>query len=255
MKLSNIELKKYLKRLGFIDTEISLYFGLIDLGKTNVTELSRHTGINRTTTHFGIRKLSEKGLLSKTKVGSKTYIIADNPDKLEEILKKKEEAIKSLRNKLPNVIKNLKINTDKKLIEGVNVKYYEGVEAVRRVYRTILKHNKIYSFCNTKQIRKVFPENVSLFKKALKDRHELEMWEILEDNRENKKERNNLHKERYHIKFLPRESSISDIDFMIFEDNVVIIELRKEKPTAIVIQSSTMYQGLKTLHNIVWNML
>jgi sugar-specific transcriptional regulator TrmB len=249
------KIEDYLTQLGLSEIESKIYEGLLDYGPCTILDLSSKTGINRVTVHYNVESLKKFGLAMETRSKSRRLIVAEPPEHLKYLIEQKEEQINSLKQKFPDILNTIKLslsNTNQS--EGATVKYYEGIEGVRLVYREVLKSTQIHSFVNVDQILTVLPENSELFKLALKSNPDMQMWEVIEDSRESRENINNL-SERYHYCFVPKGVSFADTDFMIFDDSVAMAHIRKESPSAIIYQSKSMAQGLRAIHNIVWKVL
>lgn len=245
----------YLQELGLTEIEAALYEGLLETGSTTVMELAEHTGIKRITTHFNIENLIKKGLVTQIIVGARRQIMAEGPEKLEYLITQKEREVRRIRDEFSIITKDLSSSLlHSQAGEHVQVKYYEGKEAVQSVYKEILKANVIYAFANFDRLLSVFPENHELFQKTLNQNPKMEIWDIFETTIDSQKLASKTNK-RHHFCFFPPNMSLSDFDFLIFDNNVAMIYLNQEKPYAIVSHSYAMAAGLKAIHSIVWKVL
>ncbi len=244
----------YLQKLGLTEIEAILYQGLLELGPTTIMELAQHTGIKRITAHFNIKNLIENGLVAQTIHGSRRQITAEPPERLEYLIEKKERQIQSIRNDFFPLLQTISTLSHSKGGEDIQVKYYEGLNAVRPIYREILNAKKIYAFVNFTKIQSVFPENPELFQKALESDPNREFWDIFEASKETRKLAIKSDK-RHHFCFFPPNVTFSDFDFMVFDNKVALVYLNQEKPYAIISYSPAMAAGFKAIHSIVWKVL
>lgn len=244
----------YLQELGLTEIEAKVYQGLFETGPTTVKDLAEHIKLKRITTHFNVENLIEKGLITQTTVGSRRQIVAEPPDKLDYLIDEKENQLHSLRNDFENIVQTLSTTSSQQAGEHIQIEYYEGKNAVQSVYKEILKAKKIYAFVNFNKIPIVFPENPSLFQKALEADSEREIWDIFEVTSETKALAKKIEK-RHHYCFFPPNVTLSDFDFMIFDQSVAMIYLHIDKPYAIVSHSKAMATGLRAIHSIVWRVL
>lgn len=245
----------YLQQLGLSEIEAVLYKGLLETGATTVKDLAEHVNVKRITAHFNIERLIERGLVTQVKKGLKRNIVAEPPDRLADLIKKQEQDIEIMKNNFQDTLTTLYsiIPTTKKE-SGVDVRYFEGKASIKSVYQQVLQAKRIYSFVNVNKIQEVFPENSALFKKAFDNNPHMEMWEIIEDTRESRDTMNALNK-RYHYSFVPHSITLSDFDFMIFDDHVAMVYVHEVYPYAVVINSSAMANGLQAIHQMVWDVL
>ncbi len=244
----------YLKELGLTEIEASLYQGLLEIGPTTVMGLSEHIGIKRITTHFNIKNLIDKGLVAQTIQGARRQIMAEPPERLEYLIEQKENQLHNLRNDFDDIVKAISTTSQQKTSENIQIEYYEGKNAVQSVYKEILKAKNIYAFANFDRLLSVFPENHELFQKALNKNPKMEIWDIFETIIDAQKLASKTNK-RHHYCFFPPNMSLSDFDFLIFDDNVSMIYLHQDNPYAIVSHSYAMAAGLKAIHSIVWRVL
>ncbi|MBD3362414.1 hypothetical protein GF362_01715 [Candidatus Dojkabacteria bacterium] len=250
-KLSK-EIETYLTEFGLSPEEITIYVALLQLGRSSVLDISRKTKIKRSTAHNYVEKLIAKGIVSQTSQGSRRMMVAEVPEKLKSILDHKRWEIKRLENKLPEVVKTLhsmipKVEENTK----VEVKYYEGKEHVESAYKQVLKAEKVYGFYNNSHIESAFPGNEPLFYKALDENPDMEIWEVVEDPRPNRKELNQTH-ERYYCRFLPDGFSFAYFDLVFSDKHICMVNVREQNPTIVLIYSVTMAGGMKALFDIAW---
>jgi sugar-specific transcriptional regulator TrmB len=245
----------YLQQLGLSEIEARLYQGLLELGPSTVMELANYTRIKRITSHFGLESLIQQGLITQIRQGARRKVIIEDFSRFKYLIEKKMEGAKQLHKKLPEIIKTINLSYPKyKQMKKIQIRYYEGKEKLRLVYQEILKANRIHSFVNMNKIISTFPENPKLFKEAFQKNKKLEMWEILEDSRSAKDCLNNLNS-KYHYCFIPEKMSLSEMDLIIFDNNIAIIHLNITNPTGIIVGSKACARGLLGIHKIVWELL
>lgn len=249
-------IKNYLLDFGLTDKEVTCYLTLLKTGPNTIMNLSRETGIKRSTTHNTVEELIKKGLISQTNYGERRMIVAEDPEKLKFLMEQKKWDIKKLEENMSDIVKTIYDLVPKvKENTQVDVKYYDGKTQIRYVYELILKSEKVFSFVNVDKIRSAFPENFEIFQKGIKNNHKLHMMEILED-RDNKKHPNtSFDSERYKVKYLPKDITIYDTDLIVFDENIALISLENDNPRAVVISSKTLAEGLKSIHQVLWKTL
>jgi sugar-specific transcriptional regulator TrmB len=249
------KLESYLIEFGLNDIEARMYLGLLELGTVTVSELISYLKLKRSTSYPYIQNLINNGLIIQIRKGSSRILSAEKPEKLRLLIEQKRWDIDRIESKIPDFIKELtQAIPFEKNLDLAEVTYYEGVIAVRSVYREVLKAKKVYSFVNVNQVFAVFPENPKLFHDALMENKDIEMWEIIEDSRISRDHVNRLGP-KYHFKFIPENLSFSETDFIIFDDKVAMIHLSEQKPSAVLINSKSMSIGLKAIHKLVWDIL
>ena len=81
--------KKYisiLSQLGLSETEASVYLAGIKSGATSILQLSKISGVKRTTVYTIVDSLIANGLMRIDIKGFKKYYVTEPPEKLEQIL-------------------------------------------------------------------------------------------------------------------------------------------------------------------------
>src|SRR3989344_5601969 len=86
----------FLEDAGLTKTEAKIYLALLELGPSLAGEITKKSGIHRRSVYDAIERLIEKGLVSYMKTNNRKYFEAVKPDRLLDILREKEENIKSI---------------------------------------------------------------------------------------------------------------------------------------------------------------
>jgi sugar-specific transcriptional regulator TrmB len=119
---------------GLSDNECKVYLSLLELGVGTVMEIANVSGLKRTTLYAYLESLKEKGLLKTKTVGKRTKYYPENPEKLEELMKEKEN---KLERRLPELLGMYNLKGNDTLIG-----YQEGEIGVKRAYNWLLKGQK-----------------------------------------------------------------------------------------------------------------
>jgi HTH-type transcriptional regulator, sugar sensing transcriptional regulator len=127
-----MNLADQLTQFGLNRKQAQIYLAMLELGQTSVIPIAKKTGILRTTIYDILEELEKKRLLTQTKKGKKRLFLAAEPENLERILEEKKE---KLANLMP-ALKSLINTTGEKPI----IRYYEGLEGIKEVYRDTLKY-------------------------------------------------------------------------------------------------------------------
>lgn len=85
-----------LKKFNFSQDEIDIYLAVLSLGKTNVAQIAKKTGKNRTAIYFHIKKMIENHILHETRKGKKFVVTAAKPSELADVLDRSLVDFKSL---------------------------------------------------------------------------------------------------------------------------------------------------------------
>ncbi len=122
-------LEKYLQDIGLNEKESILYLALLAVDNSSVLDLSKKTGLNRSTTYVILENLAKKGLVSETTVGKKTHYQAEPPERLETYVEQRKILLEEQAKKLKDIIPQIK-SVQREGGEKPIVKYFEGREGV-----------------------------------------------------------------------------------------------------------------------------
>jgi len=131
-----------LNRLGFDKNESALYLACLQRGADSPAQLVAQTGLKRSTVYFYLDKLFEKGLLSKSIKGKRTYIRPTLPDESINSLLQAQEKQLTLKRKAAKALIPQLMKLTQERAETTEVQLYEGASGARAVMRILLKQNK-----------------------------------------------------------------------------------------------------------------
>lgn len=89
-------MKEMLESAGLSKNETKVYLALLRLKSALAGEIAKKSGVHRRNVYDVLEKLIEKGLVSYVMQGSRRYFQAENPKRLVDIMKNKEEQIRSV---------------------------------------------------------------------------------------------------------------------------------------------------------------
>ncbi len=147
----------FLKKLGFSDKEAKVYLALLYLGPSSVRKLAEYSGLNRGTSYDALKWLQDQGVVSFYNKESKQYFVAENPDKLQEILRNQEIELKDVKRQLDGVVPELQALYN----NGGNrpvARYFEG-EELKKILEDVLsvcekESEKMYRVYSVEGLRK-----------------------------------------------------------------------------------------------------
>lgn len=136
---------------GLDEHESSIYVALLSLGGSNVTEVSKKSGVKRTTAYYYLEALIEKGLLFKSVKGKRTLYFAVDPKELPRLIESKKEFITRAVPRLAEMYK--------KGVSRPTIRFYEGKEGLKNLYKEILNtHQTVYSVFSPQSFFNIFTE-------------------------------------------------------------------------------------------------
>jgi len=126
------ELDKQLERLGFNAKEAKTYLALLELGEGTLADLARKSRIKRTTLYDIVCSLKNKALVTTVRSGGRLLYSAEDPRTLNDRLSDQQQALQGV---LPELLAITNV-----LPHKPKIRYYEGVEGIKEVYRDTLQY-------------------------------------------------------------------------------------------------------------------
>jgi len=116
-----------LNKLGFSDKSAKVYLALLQLGPSSVRKLAEFCELNRGTTYDTLKWLQEKGVVTFYQKDTKQYFVAENPEKLLNLVKNQETELKEAETRLNRAVPELQALYNKGGERPV-ARYYEKDE-------------------------------------------------------------------------------------------------------------------------------
>ncbi len=226
-----------LEELGLTNSEAKIYLVLLEKGSSLAGNISRNTGIHRRSVYDSIERLIQKGLVSYIKKNNRKYFEAADPERLLEILHKKEEDIQEVMPRLKGL---------QQMSEGKNeTLFFRGKAALKTAFEDQLESKEIMAFGATPKANEIIPYyfphfNRNRAKKKIKTR--------LIFNEKDKKNPYLKQIPTAEMKFLPVES---ETGIYIYGKSVCIVGW-KEDPIAIIIREKQIAEGFKNYFEHLW---
>lgn len=233
-------------KLGLSDDEACIYLSALESAfGISIATIVRKTGVKRSTVYLALASLMKRGLISMSKRGNRHVYVAEDPRIFIEQLKEKESYLNELIPELLSIT-----NT---LAQKPTIRFFEGEEGVRDVYRDTLKqkNSEIHAW-GTDDIEGYFDskwlteEYVPSRVKANIVVHGIipktpEMNTLLASNKQTLRV----------LRFLPPSTKQPSIEINIYGTNKVgLISFREQ--FGIIIESATIHDTLEGIFESVW---
>jgi len=229
--------KLVLQELGFNEGEIKVYLGLLKLGSIPVYQLKEETNLHRTTIYDFLEKLLNKGLVNYVIKNNVKFYNAAHPNKLLDLIKEKEDHIKSILPKLEELSNFQK--------QEMIVEVYKGIEGIKTVFNDILRIKKDIIIFGIDDL--LFNEKMGIFmEQFLRKEKELNIKERILTKEDAKFFYPN---KNITYKFLPK-NSFNPTPTFVYGNNVAI--LIWEPLTIIKIHNSQLADSYSKYFEILW---
>ncbi len=253
------QILEYLEQLEFSKTEAELYISLLECGPLSVAELAERVKLNRTAAYTHIYSLLEKGMIAEVMIGSRKQLVATDPERLGYLIEKKQESLKAMQNKLPDILTTINSSFAKnKSEEKADVKSYKGINSVKAIYNEALMSNEFRSYVEVGEPPVLSPDNITFFNNAFKKNKQIKMWEIVYDSPFSRRQAMKVlaqNNNRYFYKFMPSNLKWTTSEDVLIYDGKVVIVNYTGNVSSIVLQSTDFYNNLKELFDFMWRML
>lgn len=100
-------IEENLKNLGLTDKETAVYLEVLKAGRTNPTQVSRLTKINRTTIYSVAKELIKKGFILEDLAGQASSLVAIPPQDLKFLIQKEEKQLEQKKAAIGRMIQDL----------------------------------------------------------------------------------------------------------------------------------------------------
>ena len=136
--------------LGLSEKELAVYLTVLELGEGYVQDISRKSGLQRTSVYNFLEALRERQLVSEIKKGKRRLFSAASPHLLLEKQKSNASSIEKLMPRLLAIQNSVRSKP--------RVSFYEGIEGIKEIYRMTLRDKQIiYAWEDLDRTRDMLP--------------------------------------------------------------------------------------------------
>ena len=237
-----------MKQVDLKEKEAKVYLAALELGSTNIQNLSEKSGIKRSTVYEMLKNLSEKGLVPESKKGKRPVIIASEPENLKRNLKSKEQL-------LNDILSELRFICNIGFIKP-RITFYEGKEELKKIYRDTLltKEKATYWISPIQSINETVGED--FLNRYVEERTKRGIW-VKSIHITSRKAHYKYFEPQFHektlrkIRFTPMKIDIPDT-IAIYDNKVAVMSSRKEG-FGFVVESQDYAKTMRVFHDLLWN--
>ncbi len=246
-------IKDKLNKLGLKEKETDIYLSILSMGKGTITDISKKSGIKRTSIYQYLDHLLQEGLLFQTAVKKRIFYVPENPKKIIKILENKKDEIDKKKREVEKILPNLESLYAMSLTKP-SINFYEGRDGIKAVYDEIVSnHKNIYSFFSPRKFFELisYEENDELLIKLFNSGGML--YNLVEKSDETAK-RLALDKYKKFVKnkVLPDKFKF-DSDLLIGNNVVVMISF--DNLIAVIIQDKSIADLQRNIFKTIWKNL
>lgn len=247
-------LLQVLKNMGLTDKEPEIYLALLKTtGTQPASIIAQKTNLNRSTVYKTLLKLSKMGLVTKTMKFGITCFFAEEPDKaLENLILKRKSQVDGLHQQLIAFLPQIK-NLCRQDFYTPTVRFYEGLEGVKRVYEdTLVQGETIYAFIN---VHVMPPELVDYLENDYLKRRmekEIEAKVITSNKPGNVAFRKADIRSLRETRFLPETAFSLEIEMNMYGNKTAFFSYKADEMFAVILESEAISNSMKAIFDLCW---
>ncbi len=243
------EIEKLLVDLGLSDNEASVYLAALKLGSTTVANMSLESNVRRSTVYGCVDSLLQKGLLHTEVVNKRKLFIAEDPNKLFDILDRKKKELSKL---LPLLSQDYL----KSAGHANRITQHQGIDSIKSIYDNLLNElNEGDEYLVISDQQKWHQLDEDYFEAFMRERamRHLNIKLLLQTS---------VHATEYcakqtqynmEIKLLPADM-VLDINMVILPHKIIYMQI-VEPLQATVIENIHIIKMTQQLFHLLWRMI
>jgi sugar-specific transcriptional regulator TrmB len=252
-----MKIQSFFDKLGLTQNERSIYLFLLSYGSTIASIVSKRLKIKRVTAYAVLESLSKKNLVSVYERDRVKYFEAASPEELVTICKEKSRQARRLEEMSEKIVSELeKIQREKikPVLEVTGkIKYYQGLEAVKKLIYETLEEDSKEQLCfglnkyHTDHLWDDWKEYTR--KRATK---EMRVRSIQPDIVAAKEYKKRDLEELRETRLVPNKKFPAECELNIIDDMIAIFTSHGNEPTGAKIYNKDMAQVLRSLFELAW---
>lgn len=240
---------KELQDFGLSEKEAQVYLATMELAKATVQQIAQKSKVNRATTYVQLDSLKERGLISQVNQGTKTFFVAERPEKVKKLIEKEKSEVLFKESEFNKILPDLKAiyNAQK---DRPNVRFYEGEEGLDSYREELLRNPQefMYSIILLKKdFEAIYEKTIIKISSKVKD------YRMLYACSTNLEVLEKLQKQLKSFKI--KKVNLDIKSEIVIIPNRVLISNSHGKPLAVVIEDPIMAQTFKQVYEMFWSLI
>ncbi|MEK9150722.1 MAG: helix-turn-helix domain-containing protein [Patescibacteria group bacterium] len=248
-------IKKFLEKLDLTRQEIKIYLAVLNSGSASIRKIAAETNINRGMVYESLKKLAQKGLITRSKTKKQEHFIAEDPEAIKTFLKNKIEKLADMENEISASLPRLKAFY-RRVNQEPYIKIYEGAAGAKFILEDLLKtmkkkRNKEYFAYSSSNVQKHLCKNFSDFNDRRTAAGIKAKIIILGKNEQKKSEQSVSNG----VKWLG-EANSAPACVIIYDNKIAMFSLNKEDNlTSVLIEDPSLSAIHKAAFEKLWKSL
>ena len=249
-----VRLKQVLGELGLSGQEIEIYLQLLkSTGVLPASTIAKQLKMNRTTAYKALLRLTKIGLVTKTmKHGIICFLAEGAEQNIKSRIEQRYRQLESTQLLFLNSVDDLK-EVYKEQFYVPSVRFYEGIEGVKRVYEDTLHEGQtIYAFENPADMADEIYDYICRDFLPRRVQEGIFSYVISPDNTQSVNFKTSDEKNKRETRLLPKKKLPFQIEINIYGDKIAFFSYRKNELFATIIKGKTISQSMLAIFNICW---
>lgn len=243
-------LSKSLTEAGLSAHEAAAYLAMLELGPGSVSAIAAKAGIQRPQMYGILNGLQEKGLVLRSMKGKRMVYAAEQPERLQEILKEKLSLVDSVLPQLAALAEQH--------VGQPTMSYVEGLAGIKKAYlgSARAKEKQLFAIVGVENLTKRSLALEKFWNGPFKDRrlqHNVKGTVIVPDNKAGKsfqaRDEQNFRESRR----VPASTYNFPAEILAYDNTVVFISYNRNEEFALTLESEAIAATMKMIWKIIWN--
>lgn len=233
-----------LEKLGLTKHESAIYLALLEMGTSNISQISEKTSIHRPLIYKAIPSLLEKKLITKTQKYKSVVFGAEPPNRLETLF---DDLKIDFFETLPD-LEDAYASSEKK----PKIRFLEGKDGTKRIFddvvRSLKKGDVFYRYSSNKDGQEKKDKYVPRIYRKMRDEKKLQR-EVITNNQTAKHKKPSL--DRF-AKTMPQDFGLFEhnVTEIIYGDKIAFIDYNSE--TCMIIESKRIAEFQKQIFQTLY---
>jgi len=242
--VDKMDIASKLEEIGLTKKEAKVYLANLELGEATIQEISRKSGVKRTSIYNLVEDLVKRGVIETVARGEKRKFVAANPATLKRMVLRRTRAFEDAFPYLETLFSRAKFKP--------RVRFYEGVEGLKTVLNdTLLEKEPIKAFLDFEKGYKMLGGFIYSY---IRDRVKLDITarvigpanEISQDfkSRDGKSLRE--------TRFIPEDKFPFENEVNIYGNKVSFMTHDEQRPIGVIIESPEIVKTMSSIFDLAW---
>lgn len=242
-------MKELIVNLGADGRGAETFLKLLELGAQPVSVIARYMNVPRPTMYLILDELKRLGLIEGFDRNKMKYFKCIPVKELSDLLEARESDLKRTRQLYDGSVSELEA-LENKLSVTPRVKFYEGEDAVMKVYEEVIKEKGFCAFLNPgvdNKVMQIYLNKIEVVIRAKK----LKVKEFVIDCKKGQEYFKDASTANHKIKILPKRVKF-DSDTIITDEKIYMFSYGEKEVAAVEIWNKALAETQRVMFEELW---